>query len=138
VNAGLCADGPAVHVDRDDAHAFGPLGGVGGVDRMCASATWTNCADVVLDVLHRDRFGHRPHHRLRGDRALGRNPAAGRGRPPPNKESPMTVTVLYPEDRQIPDLALEQEVFGPEVRIVRAASRVSPNSTRMTALRRMG
>jgi hypothetical protein len=50
----------------------------------------------------------------------------------------MTVTVLYPEDRQIPDLALEQEVFGPEVRIVRAASRVSPNSTRMTALRRMG
>ena len=33
----------------------------------------------------------------------------------------MTVTVLYPEDRQIPDLALEQEVFGPEVRIVRAA-----------------
>jgi len=29
----------------------------------------------------------------------------------------MTVTVLYPEDRQIPDLALEQEVFGPEVRI---------------------
>jgi SAM-dependent methyltransferase len=33
----------------------------------------------------------------------------------------MTVTVLYPEDRQIPDLVLEQEVFGPEVRIVRAA-----------------
>jgi len=33
----------------------------------------------------------------------------------------MTVTVLYPEDRQIPDLALEQEVFGPEVRIVRTA-----------------
>ena len=29
--------------------------------------------------------------------------------------------MLYPEDRQIPDLALEQEVFGPEVRIVRAA-----------------
>ena len=54
-----------------------------------------NCADVVLDVLHRDRFGHRPRHRL-GDRALGRNPAAGWGRPPPNKESPMTVTVLYP------------------------------------------
>src|SRR6266478_5300612 len=79
-----------------------------------------NCADVVLDVLHRDRFGHRPRHRL-GDRALGCNPAAGRDRPPPNKESPMTVTVLYPEDRQIPDLALEQEVFGPEVRIVRAA-----------------
>jgi hypothetical protein len=33
----------------------------------------------------------------------------------------MTVTVLYPEDRQIPDLTLEQEVFAPEVRIVRAA-----------------
>ena len=28
----------------------------------------------------------------------------------------MTVTVLYPEDRQIPDLALEQEIFGPDVR----------------------
>jgi len=52
-------------------------------------------------------------------RALGRNPAADRARPPLNKESPMTVTVLYPEDRQIPDLALEQEVFGPEVRIPR-------------------
>jgi hypothetical protein len=33
----------------------------------------------------------------------------------------MTVTVLYPEDRQIPDLALEQEIFGPEVRLIRAA-----------------
>src|SRR6516225_5626619 len=33
----------------------------------------------------------------------------------------MTVTVLYPEDRQVPDLALEQEVFGPEVRLIRAA-----------------
>jgi phosphoglycerate dehydrogenase-like enzyme len=71
-------------------------------------------------VLHRDRFGHRPHHRLRGNRALGRNPAADRGRPPLNKESPMTVTVLYPEDRQIPDLTLEQEIFGPEVRLIRA------------------
>jgi hypothetical protein len=34
----------------------------------------------------------------------------------------MTVTVLYPEDRQIPDLALEQEIFGPEVRLIRAAA----------------
>ena len=33
----------------------------------------------------------------------------------------MTVTVLYPEDRQIPDLALEQEIFGPETRVIRAA-----------------
>ena len=33
----------------------------------------------------------------------------------------MTITVLYPEDRQIPDLALEQEIFGPEVRLIRAA-----------------
>src|SRR5215468_12140288 len=33
----------------------------------------------------------------------------------------MTVTVLYPEDRQIPDLALEQKIFGPEVRLIRAA-----------------
>jgi phosphoglycerate dehydrogenase-like enzyme len=34
---------------------------------------------------------------------------------------PMTVTVLYPEDRQIPDLAVEQEILGPEVRLIRAA-----------------
>src|SRR5215470_3591228 len=33
----------------------------------------------------------------------------------------LTVTVLYPEDRQIPDLAVEQEIFGPEVRLIRAA-----------------
>src|SRR6516165_10767574 len=33
----------------------------------------------------------------------------------------MTVTVLYPEDRQIPDLVLEQEIFGPDVRLIRAA-----------------
>lgn len=33
----------------------------------------------------------------------------------------MPVTVLYPEDRQIPDLALEHEIFGPEVRLIRAA-----------------
>src|SRR5215472_2947271 len=32
---------------------------------------------------------------------------------------PMPVTVLYPEERQIPDDALEREIFGPEVRIVR-------------------
>ena len=32
----------------------------------------------------------------------------------------MTITVLYPEDRQIPDLVMEQEIFGPEVRLVRA------------------
>ena len=31
----------------------------------------------------------------------------------------MPVTVLYPEERQIPDDGLEREVFGPEVRIVR-------------------
>jgi C-terminal binding protein len=33
----------------------------------------------------------------------------------------MPVTVLYPEDRQIPDLALEQKIFGPEMRLIRAA-----------------
>src|SRR5215467_12968479 len=33
----------------------------------------------------------------------------------------MTVTVLYPEDRQIPDLALEHEIFGPDARLIRAA-----------------
>ncbi len=31
----------------------------------------------------------------------------------------MPMTVLYPEDRQIPDDTLEREIFGPEVRIVR-------------------
>jgi C-terminal binding protein len=31
----------------------------------------------------------------------------------------MTVTVLYPEDRQVPDLDLEREIFGSEVRLVR-------------------
>ena len=31
----------------------------------------------------------------------------------------MTVTVLYPEERQIPDDGLEREVFGPEIRIMR-------------------
>ena len=61
------------------------------------------------------------HHRLRGSRSLGRNPAADRARPPLNKESPMTLTVLYPEDRQVPDLTLEQDIFGPEVRLIRAA-----------------
>ncbi len=49
----------------------------------------------------------------------------------------MTVTVLYPEDRQVPDLALEQEIFGPEVRLIRAAKPSLPNSTRPIALRRM-
>jgi len=43
------------------------------------------------------------------------------GSPVARQETPMTVTVLYPEDRQVPDLALEQEVFGPEVRLIRAA-----------------
>jgi hypothetical protein len=56
-----------------------------------------------------------------GVRELGRNPAAGRERPLLAKEKPMTITVLYPEDRQIPDLALEKEIFGPEVRLIRAA-----------------
>ena len=31
----------------------------------------------------------------------------------------MPVTVLYPEDRQVPDLDLEHEIFGQEVRLVR-------------------
>lgn len=31
----------------------------------------------------------------------------------------MPVTVLYPEERQIPDDELEREIFGPEVRLVR-------------------
>ena len=29
--------------------------------------------------------------------------------------------MLYPEDRQVPDLALEQDIFEPEVRLIRAA-----------------
>src|SRR3974377_911080 len=35
----------------------------------------------------------------------------------------MTVTVLYPEERQIPDDNLEGEIFGPEVRILRRPTR---------------
>ncbi len=31
----------------------------------------------------------------------------------------MPVTVMYPEDRQIPDLEVEREIFGPEVEIIR-------------------
>src|SRR5215469_6074306 len=31
----------------------------------------------------------------------------------------MPVTVLYPEERQIPDDGLEHEIFGPEIRIMR-------------------
>jgi phosphoglycerate dehydrogenase-like enzyme len=31
----------------------------------------------------------------------------------------MPVTVLYPEERQIPDDALERKIFGPEVRVLR-------------------
>ena len=50
----------------------------------------------------------------------------------------MTVTVLYPEDRQIPDLALEQEIFGPDVCLIRAAKPSLPNSTQPTALQRTG
>ena len=119
MNAGICADGPAVTsigmTRMRSARSAGSAVRTGCAHRRHGP----DCADVVLDVLHRDRFGHRPHHRLRASRALGRNPAADRARPPLNKESPMTVTVLYPEDRQIPDLALEQEVFGPEVRIPR-------------------
>jgi C-terminal binding protein len=36
----------------------------------------------------------------------------------------MPVTVLYPEERQIPDdLAVEREIFGPDVRLVRRTAR---------------
>ena len=35
----------------------------------------------------------------------------------------MAVTVLYPEERQIPDDSLEREIFGPEVRILRRPAR---------------
>jgi phosphoglycerate dehydrogenase-like enzyme len=35
----------------------------------------------------------------------------------------MAVTVLYPEERQIPDLDLEREIFGPEVHVVRRTKR---------------
>ena len=58
---------------------------------------------------------------LSANSVFGRNAAAGRGRPSLDQETPMTVTVLYPEDRQIPDLALEQEIFGPDVCLIRAA-----------------
>ena len=31
----------------------------------------------------------------------------------------MPITVLYPEDRQIPDLSLEHEILGPDIRVIR-------------------
>src|SRR5271169_1508089 len=31
----------------------------------------------------------------------------------------MAITVMYPEDRQIPDESVEREIFGPEVAIIR-------------------
>ncbi len=31
----------------------------------------------------------------------------------------MPITVMYPEDRQIPDESVEREIFGPEVQIIR-------------------
>jgi len=34
------------------------------------------------------------------------------------------VTVLYPEERQIPDDSIEREIFGPEVRILRRTARI--------------
>jgi len=36
----------------------------------------------------------------------------------------MPVTVLYPEERQIPDDSIEREIFGPEVRILRRTARI--------------
>jgi C-terminal binding protein len=36
----------------------------------------------------------------------------------------MSVTVMYPEDRQIPDLDVEHQIFGPEVHILRRTKRV--------------
>ena len=35
----------------------------------------------------------------------------------------MPVTVLYPEERQIPDDAVEREIFGPETRIIRRTAK---------------
>ena len=35
----------------------------------------------------------------------------------------MPVTVLYPEERQIPDDGLEAEIFGPEVRLMRRSAK---------------
>src|SRR5271156_5005908 len=35
------------------------------------------------------------------------------------REPSMPITVLYPEDCQIPDDSLEREIFGPEVRLIR-------------------
>ncbi|MBO0738715.1 MAG: C-terminal binding protein [Alphaproteobacteria bacterium] len=39
----------------------------------------------------------------------------------------MTVTVLYPEERQIPDDGLEQRIFGPEVRVLRRTVKALAN-----------
>jgi hypothetical protein len=50
----------------------------------------------------------------------------------------MPVTVLYPEERQIPDDSIEQEIFGPEVRILRPTVRTLPTSLLQTAPRSTG
>jgi hypothetical protein len=50
----------------------------------------------------------------------------------------MTVTVLYPEDWQVPDLDLEERIFGSEVRLVRGQNSDLPSSTPPTAPRSTG
>src|SRR5205085_10024553 len=50
--------------------------------------------------------------RIRSDRPFGGAPPAGEG-------LVMPVTVLYPEERQIPEDGLEAGIFGPEVRLMR-------------------
>ena len=50
----------------------------------------------------------------------------------------MPMTVLYPEDRQIPDDTVEREIFGPEVRIVRRTKRRWPSSIPPIAPRSTG
>jgi hypothetical protein len=47
----------------------------------------------------------------------------------------MPVTVLYPEERQIPEDGLEREIFGLEVRVLRRPSRHWQTSTLPTASR---
>src|SRR5437763_6007480 len=53
---------------RNDAHAFGPHGGIGGATgcahRRHDAGMNRVGADLVLRVLHRDRFGHQPYRRL--------------------------------------------------------------------------
>src|SRR5205085_4480180 len=84
-----------------------------GLQRPRSRARRVRCGDQSRTPLPDHRGGSAARRRrVRGDRPFGGGPPAGEG-------LPMTVIVLYPEERQIPDDGLEAGIFGPDVRIMR-------------------